>query len=144
MFDKVIDTSAFRNYYRGSSWTKNLYTLVTKRLEPKTKNQEKNSTKRTVPRRRFFLFSIESCSKQQLMPDTEQYKKHSPISSECFLYMIMSSWWSCRVLPPGPKGNLLFVYKYSPHWVLRSIQPQTRAKMTGESRCKMSPMATAA
>ena len=23
-------------------------------------------------------------------------------------------WWSCRVLPPGPNGNRIFVYRHSP------------------------------
>lgn len=24
---------------------------------------------------------------------------------------ILYIWWSCGVLPPGPKGNMIFVYK---------------------------------
>ena len=23
------------------------------------------------------------------------------------------NWWSCRVLPPGPNGNIILVYKFS-------------------------------
>ena len=36
------------------------------------------------------------------------YKNTRPSGSGIFV------WWSCRVLPPGPNGNMVFVYKLSP------------------------------
>ena len=54
------------------------------------------------------------------------------------------SWWSCRVLPPGPKGNLLFAYKFSLDYFLTTPTPEIQTKTAYSSRCKVSPMTTAA
>jgi len=67
----------------------------------------------TVPRRRSLKFRSILTECFFLFPYTYPfcYTKNRPRDEGGFIMII--SWWSCRVLPPGPKGNLLFVYKFS-------------------------------
>ena len=63
--------------------------------EAKNKQHSKTPHKTTVPRRRLFF--IEAIIKKTLT---------------C-VSVLINSWWSCGVPPPGPKGNESFLYKFS-------------------------------
>jgi hypothetical protein len=55
-------------------------------------------------------------------------------------------WWSCRVLPPGPKGNLLFVYAHSTVQVLTAAEFQEQNKdnsLAGRKKLKYRIVAAA-
>ena len=60
------------------------------------------------------------------------------------VFIMIISWWSCRVLPPGPKGNLLFVFKHSLNYFLTTHPSEIQTKTAGLSRCKLFPETAAA
>jgi len=38
------------------------------------------------------------------------------------------SWWSCGVSHPGPKGNQLFIYKFSLIKIFKTVESIKQAK----------------
>jgi len=83
-----------------------------------TRNQKqktlKNSTIKTSTTRRclFFIDQVPSC------------QQNNPLHAG----HMHTVWWSCRVLPPGPKGNLSFVYAHSAVQVLTTAGSKEQNK----------------
>lgn len=86
---------------------------------PKTKNT-KNST---IVR----LFLAGSCTqKEALSSGASLFLTKKDSREGCRL---MYAWWSCRVPPPGPKGNLISVYKLSLIRLFRTAFALNKAQM---------------
>lgn len=101
-----------------------------------TRNQKqktlKNSTIKTSTTRRCLFFISYASLKQQ----------NNPLQAG----HMHTIWWSCRVLPPGPKGNLLFVYAHSTVQVLTAAKSQEQNKdnsLTGRKKLKYRIVAAA-
>ena len=62
--------------------------------------RDERYTLKEMPRTYFYFTSVQ-------LSGSSKYE-NTPSEDEVFAY-----WWSCGEPPPGPKGNLLSVYKLS-------------------------------
>ena len=118
MYEKVIDTSGISSYYRGSSWINKL-SRGPKQKTTKNSTIDDRSSQAVVL---FYALCHWNGNKKPPLHGRRLY-----------------SWWSCRVLPPSPKGNRLFVFKHSHMILFRTPRPSYVTHMVRSFRQEMSP-----